>query len=202
MADAETDAGGSHCCKVGRSAARYHRPDLDAELRRRHEGGASLRDLERVANRAFLAGAVEGAGSDVLGDVDGILDALAGDGASAGERTELRTRLSRAGVDVERLEADFVSYGTVRTHLQDCMGVETKREGGVTVAEARGTIEWARSRSEAVIERTLSRLRDADELAAGDLELTQVTRVTCTDCGTTHTVNDLLDQGGCDCGGA
>lgn len=200
MADTETERPGSPCCKVARSAARYDRPELDAELRRRHDEGASLRDLERVANRAFRDGAIEEAGVDVLGDADSILDALTGGDASAGERTELRTRLSRAGVDVERLETAFVSYGTVRTHLRDCLDVETARAGGVSVDEARGTIEWARSRSEAVVERTLTRLRDGGELATGDLELTQVVRVTCVECGATYPVNDLLKEGECDCG--
>ena len=37
---------------------------------------------------------------------------------------EIRMALRTAGVPVDRIESDFVSYGVVRTHLTDCLGEE------------------------------------------------------------------------------
>lgn len=186
-------------CKIGRNAREYGLPGFDAELRRRHADGDSLRDLERFVNESILGHVLRESDVDVVGDVSAIYRTLSGDSASAGERTEVRERLSRAGVDVDALEDDFVTYQTVRSHLRECLGVDTGREGAVTVEEARGTIEWSRSRSKAIAERTLERLRASGELVAGDLEVSQVTRVTCADCGSTYPVDRFLDRGGCDC---
>ena len=99
------------------------------------------------------------------------------------------------------VEGAFVSYQTVRTHLKECLGVETNRESRLTVADARGTIEWARSRSEGIVERTLERLASADEIDAGDVDVTHVVRVDCSRCGTTAPVDEFVDGGGCNCGG-
>lgn len=195
-----TDAGAAPACgcKVGRSAAAYGRPELVAELRRRHADGASLRDLERFVNLALLRGALRRADVGPLGSVESVLAALVDD-AGAGRRAEVRERLAQAGVDVAALEDAFVSYGTVRTHLRDCADVETGRRRPLDVEGARGTIEWARSRNVGVVERTLGRLRDAGELETGELELAQVTRVTCADCGASYPVHDLLERGRCAC---
>lgn len=195
----EDEPAGACDCKVGHAIRTYGIADLDDDLRRRHAEGASLRDLERLVNRRLLRRALRESSAEVVGDVAGIYDALAGEDASAGERTEARERLSAAGVDVEALESDFVSHVTVRTHLRNCLGVDTDRESTLTVADAEGTVEWARSRSEGIVERTLDRLADRDRIAAGDLEVTHVVRVSCTECGVSKPVGAFLDGEGCDC---
>jgi hypothetical protein len=132
--------------------------------------------------------------------VDAIYDALTGDDVSAGKRTEVRERLEHAGVDVEAVEGAFVSYQTVRSHLRECLDVETARESRLSVDDARGTIEWARSRSEGIVERTIQRLAAAEEVAAGDVDVSHVVRIDCADCGATYPVDRFVDRGGCDCG--
>lgn len=202
MAGGETtDAArdGRCACKVGRTARNVGARDLDAELRERHRKGDSLRDLERFVNRGLLERALEDAAPAVIGDVDAIYDALTGDDVSAGRRTEVRERLTGAGVDVDRLLEEFVSYGTVRTHLRECLDVETDRRTSLSVDDARGTIEWARSRSDGIVERTLERLVAADEVAGGDLAVSGTVRVTCDDCGTSLPVEEFLTAGGCAC---
>lgn len=194
----ETPVARACSCKVGRNVRKYGLGEFDAELCERRADGASLRDLERVVNRALLRGALRAASADVVGDVDAIYDALAGEDASAGEQTEVHARLARAGVDVEALLGDFVSYQTVRTHLKDCLGVDTDRTEPLSVEDARGTIEWARARSQGIVERTLERLVRSEELAAGDLDVTQLVSVTCADCGATVSVEQFVDRG-CDC---
>jgi hypothetical protein len=197
-ADAARD--GRCACKVGRTAGNVGVRNLDDELRERHREGASLRDLERFVNRRILERALENAAPAVIGDVDAIYDALAGDDVSAGRRTEVRQRLAGAGVDVDRLLDEFVSYGTVRTHLRECLDVETDRRTELSVEDARGTIEWARSRSNGIVERTLERLVAADEVAGGDLSVSGTVRVTCDGCGASLPVEEFLATGGCACG--
>lgn len=186
-------------CKVGRGARKYGLSELDAELRRRHEADASLRDLEAFVNHAILERAIHDADIDVVGSVDSVLETLTSADASAGRRTETRSRLAGGGVDVEAIESDFVSYQTVRTHLRDCLGIDTANRGEFTVDDARGTIEWSRSRNRAVIERTLERLRRAGTLDTGPLELSELVRVTCSDCGGTYPLATVLSNRRCEC---
>jgi len=95
---------GARCsCKVGRNARAYGLEGFDARLRERHAGGASLRDLERFVNETLLHRALEAADADVIGDVASVYEALTDEDVSAGCRTEVRERLSQAGVDVEAL---------------------------------------------------------------------------------------------------
>ena len=189
-------------CKLGRNVAAYGLDDVNARLRDRRDDGDSLRDLERFVNTSLLDGALREAGADVIGDVDAIYDVLTGDDVSAGKRTEVRSRLEHAGVDVATVEAAFVSYQTVRTHLRECLDVETDRESRLSVDDARGTIEWARSRSEGIVERTVQRLDAADEVDAGAVDVSHVVRVDCADCGASYPVDEFVDRGGCDCGAA
>lgn len=199
MAEPDRAADPACSCKLGRSADAYGLRELDERIADRHADGASLRDLEEFVNEAILRGALRAADADVVGDLGGLYDALRGEDVTAGRRTEVRRRLERAGVDVDALLSDFVSYQTVRTHLQDCLGVDTNRERDLTVADARGTVEWARSRTEGIAERTLERLARADRIPDGEFDVSQVVRVSCTDCGAAAPVGEFLDRGGCDC---
>lgn len=201
MADTDATVGtdAACSCKIGRNVRRYDLARFDERLRERRRDGASLRDLETVVNTAILRAALRSADADVVGDVDGIYAALADDDASAGERTATRERLARRGVDVDALSEDFVSYQTVRTHLRECLDVPTGRESTLTREDARGTVEWARSRSEGIVERTLERLGRRDDVATGTLDVSQVVRVTCAECESSYPVEEFLERGGCDC---
>lgn len=186
------------CCKVGRAIASYDLFEFDAELRRQRERGLSLRDLAAFTNTRMLERALADAGADVVGDPDSLYRALT-DAADTGTRVEVESTLDREGVDVEALRDAFVSHTTVKTHLNDCLDVATDRELSVDPEAERGTIEWARTRSERVIEESLSRLRRAGELDTGPLAVAGTVRVTCEDCGRSYRLHDLLDAGGCDC---
>lgn len=186
-------------CKVGRNVATYGLVRFDRTLQRRHEGGASLRELARYHDVRLLEAALADTETTVVGDAGAVYDKLT-DGTDAGRRAEAEARLSNAGVDVEALRADFVSHQTVRAHLRTCLSRDTDRSSEMDVDRARSTTEWARARSEAVVARTLERLRDAGGIATGDLDVTGTIRVTCTDCGRTYRTDELIDRGGCDCG--
>ncbi len=198
-----TVTGAATCsCKIGRTAETYGIDDIDGLLRARRAEGASLRRLETVVNEAVLRAALEDTDAHVPGDVTDIYRTLTDGEASAGVRTETRAWLSQAGVDPEALEGDFVSYQTVRTHLRECLDVDTTRETTLSVDDAAGTIEWARSRSEAIVRRTVDRLGGTDGFHSGSVDVTHVVRVSCGDCGASYPVERFLERGGCDCGGA
>lgn len=201
MPDGEPEPDAVCTCKVGRTAAAYGLEGLDEELRRRRTDDASLRDLEQFVNEAVLERTVRQAGVDVIGSIESLLDTLTGDDVSAGERTEVRDRLAASGIDTAALEADLVSYQTVRTHLRKCLDIDTGGEVGLTLDDGRGTIEWSRSRNTAIIERTLDRLRRQGQLQTGPVEVSGIVRVTCSDCGATYPVERLVDRGGCACAG-
>lgn len=188
-------------CKVGRTAEAYGLDDIDALLRERRAEGASLRRLETVTNEAVLESALEDADTEGLRDATTIYRNLTDEETSAGVRTETRAWLSRVGLDPDELCGDFVSYQTVRTHLRECLDVDTTRETSLSVEDAEGTIEWARSRSEGIVRRTIERLDGTDGFRSGDVDVTHVVRVACDDCRNSYPVEQFLGNGGCDCGG-
>lgn len=197
-------------CKVGRSIEHYGLGELDAELvRRRRESDASLRDLADYTNRRILEAALDAAAVDLsdalYGAVDddgavGVLyDVLAADDTPTERVARVRTRLTQQGVDVDRVQSDWVTHTTMRTHLNECLEVDTSREAAITVEDGRDTIEWARNRCANVIEGTLERLRNAGLLTTGPLELSVTIQVTCTDCGSSFRPDQLLAECACDC---
>jgi hypothetical protein len=196
------DSSGHTCCKIGRDCAKYDLSGLDEDLCRRRADGASLRDLQGFVNERVLERALADADADVVGDPENIYRLLRDEEVSSGRQAELRSRLERAGIDIHAVEKDFVSHQTVRDHLKECLDVDTSRRSCIDVERATRNINWAESRSKAVIEQTLDQLRSADQLATEDLDVTQTVRVTCTGCGETYRVAELLDRGGCECDGS
>lgn len=190
--------------KVGRVIAEYDLDGFGAELEARWTGErgerTSLRDLADVLNRRLLRQAMAEAGDPPLEpDVEATYQALTGDGVSRGVQTQVRRDLQRQGVDVDSLEADFVTHQAVHTYLTEYRGAEHVTGDDDPRDSARQTIQRLRSRTLAVVENSLDRLRKAGHLATGDLEVFVNVRVTCTDCGSQYDVVTLLSDGQCDC---
>jgi hypothetical protein len=190
-------------CKVERVCAEYDLPSLPERLVERRTGtDASLRALEGFFNRTVLAAAMRAAGMELVdGEAANVRRLLVDDDVSHAARTEARDRLDRAGVDVDAVTDDFVTYGTIRTHLRECEGVETGRETTVDAETVRDTVFKLVGRSEAVTERELSRLAATDAFDAGELSVSLTARVACETCGEEYGLRRLLERGGCGCGG-
>ncbi|MFC6764195.1 rod-determining factor RdfA [Natrinema soli] len=155
--------------KVERNIEKYGLDGLNKELHRRYQEGASLRDLATVINKRVLETALQDANATVVGDVESIYEALRGNEVSVGRRAAVSSQLKQQGVPMDEVEDDFMSHQTVRDHLQTCLDRDTARRSRVTRSDAKDTIEWARSRCTAVIERTLTRLHDAGQLQAANI---------------------------------
>jgi hypothetical protein len=187
-------------CKVGRLRREYELSSLDERIQhRREEEEASLRDLASFVNTRVLESTLDRRDVDVVGDPESVYEALTGDDVPPERTVRVRNELTDVDIDVEDLENDFVSYQTVRSHLNDCLDIDTSRRGVDTVDEARSLVEWTRSRDENVVSTALERLHRIGELSIGDISVTTDVVVTCKDCGAAQSVDSLLNEGGCDC---
>jgi hypothetical protein len=109
-------------------------------------------------------------------------------------------RLQKQGIDVDQLQSDFVSYGTVRRHLKNCLGVERESPEADDPAETGAQrIAALQNRTVAVTENTLSQLASAGELAAGDIDVFVDITVSCSECGMHAPVREYIEGNGCDC---
>lgn len=192
-------------CKVGRVVEEYRLDGMHETLaaRRTGEDGspASLRTLADEFNQAVLRAAMRPHGAGVLdGEVENGYRLLTADDVSRGMRTRARKQLESDGVDVDAVEASFVSHPTMGRHLETCLGVEPEPEERDPIEAAKERVFKLLSRTEAVVANTVEGLAAADRLAAGAVAVTVDVRVTCQRCGVQATAAAFVDRGGCDCG--
>ncbi|GAB3328651.1 rod-determining factor RdfA [Haloplanus salinarum] len=161
----------------------------------------SLRDLADRFNRRLLETNLQAAGaSTVDGELENLYRLLTDDDVSSGMRTEARARLEREGVEIDRLERDFVTYQAIRSYLTEYRGAEYERpsesERADSVIE---TIQRLQSRLRSIAEEGLERLRSTDRLTLGRFRLFVDVDVLCEECGAQYGVVELFERGGCDC---
>ena len=187
-------------CKLDRISRKRNLDDLDTRLLERRSSGASLRELETYYNQQVLAAAMRNSGVETLdGEVENLYQLLTGDDVSTGTQIEARSRLERNGIDPDAVLDDFVSYQTVRTHLNDCLGVDTNRSVQIDRTDAKNTVFKLLSRTEVITERTIDRLCSAGYLRIGEPEITLSLRIACTECGEEYTFTRLLERSRCSC---
>jgi hypothetical protein len=110
---------------------------------------------------------------------------------------EVAAGLSSAGIEVERLRDDFVSYGVVRTHLQDCLDLEYTAESGDWEAE---TIEMARDYATKKVSEAVRSLSNKGGLEGGELEVDVSVAIECGTCHASVPVDRAVRRGYiCDC---
>ncbi|WP_336136335.1 rod-determining factor RdfA [Natronomonas amylolytica] len=81
------------------------------QLRTADEDRRSLRDLADCFNRHFLESALDSASIQHLeSETENTYRLLTNDGVSSADRTRVRGRFERDGVDVDDLQGDFVTY--------------------------------------------------------------------------------------------
>lgn len=190
-------------CKVDRIRDRYDLLNLDERLARRYDLGdeVGVRDLEGYINTYVLRRAMSEAGMVSLdGEVENYHRLLTDDEVSEFDREETVRELEDEGIDVESVLDDFVTYQTVRKHLNQCLDIDTSRpDYEPSFADARQHLGKLSARVETVVDGTLSRLRDHDALEIGDPETTVQIRVRCGDCGRLYDARQLLRHQRCSC---
>ena len=187
-------------CKLDRIADEYGLTSVDDELRGAKADGASLRDLETLVNHRLLKQAFLDAGSPLLpGEADTLYELLTDSEVSQGTEIQLRNRLETEGIDAESVVGDFVSYQTVRTHLRECLDVDTSRQQELSVEGERKTVFGTLGRSERIVQDSVDRLATAEKLDTGQLTVSVTARVTCEDCARSYTLDELLTRRSCAC---
>lgn len=195
----------SEAGKIGRVIDEYDLTGVPAELAARWSGDGgdrwSLRALADYFNERVLAAGLADAGVDsVTSDVSTQYRVLTGEEGSAGDRTALRRRLERDGVDVDALTRNFVSHQTVHTFLTDHLEERYEADEAEQLRKDADRVSRLESRLAAVADDAVNRSKRVGRIAVGDPEVFVETRVVCTDCGESRTLQDLFERGGCGCG--
>lgn len=186
-------------CKVDDINDKYELLNLNSRLiRRREQADASLRDLDDYISKQILKSAMQDAGMGARNEkAEYYLELLKSDDRIP--RKEARQELQGEGVPVEEVQKDFVSYQTVRKHLNECLGRDTSKEYTPNVREDRDRLGRVKGRAENVAERTLKRLRKHGVLNIGPPTALVTIKVRCGDCGRTHPFFELLRERECAC---
>lgn len=187
--------------KVARLIDEYDLSGMGATLEAAWTGESgertSLRDLADEFNERLLEIALRE--TDVAPhevDVSGTYETLR-DG-SGSERTRARRRLEREGVDVEALSNDFVTHQAVHTYLRKDREASLPERDDDVLERKVETIEKLKGRVAVVTETTIESVVSDDDTHPEYDVLVDV-RAICSDCGSNHSVGELLRQGGCDC---
>lgn len=160
----------------------------------------SLRTLADRFNKRLLEAATADAGLPTVdGEVDNLYRLLTDDEVSGGNRTEARRQLERAGVDVDQLESDFVSYQAIRSYLTEYRDAQYDRDRDSRPDRAVQTIQRLTERLRSVADRSLTQLRDTGRLTLGEFRLFVDVSVLCEECESQYGVVELVRRGGCDC---
>jgi len=173
--------------------------ELEARWTADGDDRMSLRDLADHFNKRLLERTLRDAEADAF-DVDGIYDRLAGEEVSSGVRTETRTRLERDGVDVDRLDRQFVTYQAIRSYLQEYRDAEYEGQSDrEKIKKDRRSIRRLMARTESVTQERIENLRDSGRFDLDQFEVFLDAQILCENCGTQHTVAELFEQQGCEC---
>ena len=147
------------------------------------DGRASMgyRSLTEWFNKRLLTRVYDEHGRETLGArLDSDYEVLQGEDDLVG--AELDESLRADGIDSERLRRDMVSWGTMRTHLQECLDGQKERQSAATDWEAE-SVERAAAVAEEKTAAATSALAEKGDLAGGDAAGIEVqVQLSCPDC--------------------
>lgn len=152
------------------------------------------RSLTEWFNKRLLKRVYDEHGRETLGArLDSDYEILQGEDDLVG--AELIESLRSDGIDGERLRSDLVSWGTMRTHLQECLDGEKAAEPASTDWEVR-SVEKAVDVAEEKTATALSALAAKGDLAGGDTAGIEVQiQLSCEACPTRVPFDVALDRG-------
>jgi len=106
---------------------------------------------------------------------------------------EVRTDLRNEGIDVGELDADFVSYGVVRTHIKECLDLDRDVESTDWEEDA---IAYTREHATGKLEDAVRSLVGKGELSAcGDIDVHVTLEVECEGCHSRVPIDRALRRG-------
>lgn len=159
---------------------------LDQYLLTRWQGTGTrepvgYRTLADEFNRRLLRQVYEEHGRDLLdARLESDYETLTGEDDL--QRAELVEYLADAGIDAERVCRDMVSWGTISTHLKECLGAE-KPTPSTDGDWERRSVEIATDQAEAKAEAAVDSLASKRTLPE-DVDVSVQVYVECTECPT------------------
>ncbi|MFC6964743.1 rod-determining factor RdfA [Halocatena marina] len=191
--------------KVARLLKQYQLEDFGETLESMWLGEdterMSLRDLADIFNKKLLEQKLHDAGlGTTQADVDTMYKNQTADTVSAGVRTKTRTRLQHNGIDVDRIEDDFVTYQAIRSYLKDYRGVEYEAmSDSEKVQKDIDAVQRLTNRTQLVTEDRIEKLQNTGRVTTTEFTVFVESKVFCSECGTQYSVHKYLEQGGCSC---
>jgi hypothetical protein len=189
--------------KVARLIDEYNLQGLGPELEQlwtADENRRSLRELAEYFNNQLLETAVEDVDIQFLdGELENSYRLLTDDDVSSADRNRIRRRLKRDGVDVDKLESDFVTYQAIRSYLKDTRNAEYTPDTTNPIAQEKTNIKRLRGRMTSVTDGKLEQLRSRNIVDLGEFHTLANIQVICEDCNAKFDVLELLERGGCNC---
>ncbi|WP_247730366.1 rod-determining factor RdfA [Halovivax limisalsi] len=182
-------------CKVCRVLDARGMADYESQLVAHWNGERGqrkgYRQLAEWLNVTMLRREIDRAGLSTLGnEAESKYERLQSDPTIA---EEVRTALRTAGVPIDDVESDFVSYGVVRTHLVDCLGEEYTEESTDWEPEA---IEIAREHATTKITEAVSSATSKGTLeAVGDVSVDVSVELECDETHVTVPIDRALRRG-------
>ncbi len=152
------------------------------------------RSLTEWFNKRLLKSVYDDHGRDTLGaTVDSDYEVLQGDDELVA--AELAESLRADGIDADGLRESLVSWGTMRTHLQDCLDGQKEAQTATTDWEVE-SVRKAMGVTESKVESSLSALERKDRLAGGDSADIEVqVKLSCDSCPTRVPFDVALERG-------
>lgn len=193
-------------CKVDAVIGRYdlatadpRHESLDEGLLRRWTGAGDqaavgYRSLTEWFNKRLLRRVYDDHGRDALGErIDRDFEALTSDDELV--REEVVERLAADGIDGQVLRNDMVSWGTMRTHLKECLDGSKPQEPSASDWE-RDTVSMARSFATEKVESALSSLATKGRLdGVDDASVDVAIHLQCDHCPTRVPLDVALERG-------
>lgn len=193
-------------CKVEQTIRRYGLEDADPKHESLDEGlcarwkgerghsSEGYRSLTEWFNKRLLKRVYDANGRDALGaQIENDYESLTGEDDL--RRRELIERLETEGIDGAQVLEDMVSWGTMRTHLKECLGAEKEMPTAETEWE-RDTIEMATGFTREKAEDALSSLEKKGRLEGFEAATVDVqVHLGCDRCPTRVPLEVALDRG-------
>jgi len=189
--------------KIDRVVERYGLRRIPEQLRDLWLGTGdeqrSTRELADWFNRQVLAAAIADLPAvTISGDVDQIYTQLQGEDSA--DRRLIRDRLIQRGVDIDEVEANFISHQTVYRYLTEELGVQQPTPSPEEQAErAVETVGRLRGRTSAVARQSVETLISTDQAQIGPFSVITDVQVICEQCGRSFDLPTLTETGGCGC---
>lgn len=192
-------------CKIDLAIEKYGLESADPMYESIHEGmlerwkgsgdrsAMGYRSLTEWFNKRLLKRVYDEHGRESLGArIDGDYETLRGDDI---EREEIVESLRADGIDADAVRADMVSWGTMRTHLQECLDGEKASPTADTDWE-RESVAKARDVARKKTEKALSALVSKGEIDGVESPEVEVgVQVRCGACPTRVPFDVAYDRG-------